>query len=720
MNSPVFRSLSASGARLRRRALDLAQKVMKGGVLHRISEVFIIRAVGGKDSAVATVIETPTFLFGGFGGMNGSSDYYTYVAAADFGPLLDAITRTTIKLEDELPTTNVPLDVFKLRLPWGDGRLSIGSLPAWGATRQALNDTTGVHTNCASAVTIAVCPSLSDEDEEPNPWVRSLFICRANGYMVASPVIYDGTEDPPIETPPDVPTGHPAVNPAVPIERPERISGIEISQGNLDLGEDDELVFAGPCVEWGPLAGMATVLVRTISIPGLVLLANELRFVRWQVTDLGEDEEPRFTPSIAWVTRFGIPQMPVADRPAAITTVAPADPAYTYPAWAIEHTAINGQEARDGRMKMRDPNLYMRIHSVKLGDEEGITDTSLALIEVQSEVEGATVSVRGYYNDGVNPVLFNTVSVLANISVKWVTYVAEITNEGVLSVVKIEEFVDSRYDTSGATTRNQVQAYGGFTTNEDVPTARLFCSEWAVPYEVLPADPDGPPPNNVQGEPSRKVLIDYFNYVRLADLDFYMLDADGNKTTLLFDIYYPLLYNINTGAAGVVPAPTNGRTGFANQSFYTTTPRYGNSTTMPICQFAPGMVAVLVALRSGYASASQFIRVAVFDVATGEMKALSPALAQLQLPATLTLTCYEQGTVVEGELTSYGTLLMSVSTALTTLGRTDGIFAITGLNKLTWVAREPSNLPAIYAGNPMAPATLGETTNISFIVPTAV
>lgn len=715
----VFRPLSGVATRLRRQAQDLAREAAKGGLLHRFYEIFLIRAAGSGGDAVATVIETPTYLLGGFGGVNGASDYYTYCVAADFGPLLDAITRETIKIVDGNAAPNIPLDEFKLRIPWGDGRLSLGSLPAWGGTRNALNNSTGVYVITPSAVITAVCPSLIDEGTEDHPWVRSLFICRANGFMAGSPVVYDGTEQPPIETPPDVPTGHPAVNKEAPIRRPERISGLEIAQALLALGANDELAYAGPCIEWGPLAGLATVQTRTITPPGSSVQGNELRFVRWSVVDDGEGAEPRFIPALSWVVPFGIDEMPAADKPEAISAVAAADPLYTYPGWAISHTTIEGRDARDGRLFMRDLNTYMRLHTPLVGFAEGSTETTLAIIEVQAEVEGATVSVRGYFDSGVPPVLFNTVNIPANVATKWTTYVAELDTAGVVSLVEMAQFTDSRYVTTGGITRNQVQAYAGFTTLEDVPAPRLFCSEWAVPYEVLPAEPDGGGAHNIQGEPARKVLTQYYNYVALSDLSYYMLDGDGNKTALAFGDYYPMLYHVSTGLPGVFPAPTNARPGFGNASFYDNTPRYGNNAPMPMCQFAPGMAAIVVAPKASYTSNGQLIRIAVFDVLTGDLKALSPALAGVQLPATLTLTCVEQGTVADGELTSYGSLLLSVSTALTNDTRSDGIFAITGLTNLTWVAREPSNIPAVYGGNALVPATLGVTANLTFVKPTA-
>lgn len=718
----AFRPLTGAAARLRRQALDLARQVLRGGGLNRIYEVFIVRATGASGNAVATVIETPTYLLGAFGGPNGLSNYYLPVAQVDFGAMLDYLLREDVKQDGGNPVPSVPLDEFKLRIPWGDGRVSVGALPAWGDIRNAVNNSTSVGVSLPSAAMVAVCPSLVEEtpDLEDRPWLRSLFVCRANGYMSGSPLIYDGTEDPPVETAPDVPAKHPAINPDVPVGRAERISGLEIAQDLLSLGARDELHYAAQPIEWGPLHGMVPVLVRTLAEASAAVQGNELRFVRYQITDLGADQTPRYSAALNWVLSLGADELPVADRPAALSNVDAADNTFTYPGWAIADTTVAGRTATTGRLRMRDPNVYMRVHSLLAGKAEGATDDCIALVEIQSEVEGASVSVRGYKDNGVDPVSFNTVVVPANPATKWVSYVAKITFDGLLTLTKLVEFVDSRYDTAGSLARKQVQAYGGFTAAGDTPGPRLFCSEWTIPYEVVAAQPDGPPPYLIQGEPAKRVLEQYYNYVALADLEFYMLAGDGTKTPLDFGDYYPMLYENRTGAAGVAPAPTNARTGFGNSAFYDNNPRYANNAPLPICQFAPGMVAVLVAPRTSYTANGQLVRIAVFSVETGELKALGPAVAGVQLPATFTLSCLEQGTVDDrGELTSYGRLLLSVSTSLTNDTRSDGIFVITGLNKLSWVAREPSNIPAVYAGNGLVPADMGVTANLTFVKPTA-
>jgi hypothetical protein len=87
----------------------------------------------------------------------------------------------------------------------------------------------------------------------------------------------------------------------------------------------------------------------------------------------------------------------------------------------------------------------------------------------------------------------------------------------------------------------------------------------------------------------------------------------------------------------------------------------------------------------------------------------------------MSLSCFEQGTVDDdGNLLTYGRLLLGVSTTDASPTRVDGFFTITGLRDLSWLAREPSNTAPFYVGNKLVPATIGVTANLTSIKPTAV
>lgn len=715
----VFRPLSAAAARFKRRASDLAAQVAKGGVLNRIYEIFIIRAQHAGPNQIATVIEVPVYFVGGYGGQNGATDYYTPFVTVDFGPSLDAIIRTTIRL-DEIgnPIPNIPTDKYKGRAFSGSGRVVIGDVPAWEDYRQALNNTTGVYSAGRSAVMVATLPSLTVETAGNRPWLRSLVVCRANGESGTAPVTeFDGGTTTGV-IPADVLTGHVMMTPTPPTGAANRISGFEMASAELGISGAHELVFAGAAIEWGPLRGLVAVEYRTLDMDD-VTTGNGMCFVAYQITDNGIEAITQYTGEVLSVGVVDVATVPGADAPTALSAVAAADPSFTYPSWS-SNTTVAGRDASAGRLLMRDPNLYARLFSSGMGYTAGVDQGAITLVEVQSDIEAPGVSVRGYQL--TDPVTFNTVNVPAKAATKWVTYVAAISPLGVVTLVKLAEFLDSRYETGGSLIRKQVQTFGGCSTRptELAPfgEARLFCTEWDVRYEVLPADPDGPSPTLIQGEPARRVLVDGSAYVRLADLAFYLIDDAGIKTPLALGAYFPALFNINTSTYN---ATFSGRLNFGNSALRVTNPRIGNDFPLIQCQFAPGVIAVVVSPTSGYADPTQVLRVALFDVATGGMLALSPAILGLALPARVSISCFEQGTVdVDGNLLTYGRLLIGASTLSAASNRTDGWFILTGLQDITWLAREPSNTAPFYVGNQLVPADLGVTTNLSYTKPTAV
>lgn len=715
----VFRPLSAAATRLKRRASDLAAQVAKGGVLNRIYEIFMVRAQHAGPNQIATVIEVPVYFIGGYGGQNGATDYYTPFVTVDFGPSLDAIIRTTIRLDDlGNPIPNIPTDKYKGRAFSGSGRVVIGDVPAWEDFRQALNNTTGVYSAGRSAVMVATLPSLTVETAGNRPWLRSLTVCRANGESGTAPVTEfdNGTTTGVI--PADVLTGHVMMTPTPPTGGANRISGFEMASAELGISGAHELVFAGTAIEWGALRGLVAVEYRTLDGSDATT-GNGLCFAAYQITDNGVEAPVQYTGAALSVGVVDVSTVPGGDAPTALSAVTAADSSFTYPSWS-NNTTVTGRDASAGRLLMRDPNLYARLFSASMGYATGVDQGSITLVEVQCETEAPDVSVRGYKL--TDPVTFNTVDVPAVAATRWITYAAAISSTGVVTLTKMADFLDSRYETGGALVRKQVQTFGGCSTRptELAPfgEARLFCTEWDVRYEVLAADADGPGPTLIQGEPARRVLVDGSTHVRLADLAFYLLAGDGTKTTLAFGSYFPVLFNINTSTFN---ATFSGRLNFGNSALRVTTPRIGNDFPLIQCQFAPGIIAVVVAPVAGYADTTQILRVALFDVATGAMLLLSPAILGLALPARLSISCFEQGTVDEaGNLLTYGRIVIGASTLSAASNRTDGWFILTGMQDITWLAREPSNTAPFYVGNQLVPADLGVTTNLSYTKPTPV
>ena len=717
----IFRPLSAAAVTLREQGMRLGRRVLvKGGVLNQIFEIFILRAVQAKPNAVVTVIEVPAYLVGGYGGQDGPTDYYTPFLIVDLGPVLDALTRSTIRLDDNNdPIPNIPTDKYKGRVFTGSGRIVVGDVPEWEEFRQALNGTTGVFVACRSAILVAVCPSLTVETTENHPWVRSLTICRINGRSGVGEI---SSFDDGVSTgtfPVDVLPGHVMMTSTPPTGAAERISGFEIAQDELGIPGVFELQFAGTAIEWGALRGLVAVQYHVLS-PSNSVIGNGIQFVTFETVGAGEGAETTYTASITATSNVGIDTVPSGDEPTSLSEVTAADPSFTYPPWASS-TTVGGRDARDGQLTMRDLNLYARLYSASVGYTVDGDQAALTLVETIVEVEAPDVSVRGYRTGP--PLTFNTVVVPASSALRRQSYVAALNTNGSVSLTKLADFLDSRYDPSGPLVRKQIQTFGGVTTLpsevEPFGQARLFCTEWSIHYEVRPAEPDGPAPNLVQGEPERRVQIDGSQFVRLDDLETYLLSSSGVKTTLALGDYVPAYFNISTSPYN---ATFEGRTNFGNASFFPQpSQRVGNNFPHVFCQFAPGIMAVLVVPRSGYANTVQLMRVALFSVATGALLVLSPALAGFSVPARMSMSCFEQGTVDEsGNLLTYGRLLVGFSTPDTSPGRTDGFFTITDLTDLSWLAREPSNTAPFYVGNGLVPAEIGVTTRLSYIKPTPI
>lgn len=714
----VFRPLSAAATRLKRQAYDLAATVAKGGVMNRIYEVFIVRAQHAGPNQIATVIEVPVYFVGGYGGKNGDTDYYTPFVTVDLGPSLDAIIRTTIRLDDSNnPVPNIPTDKYKGRAFTGSGRVVIGDVPAWEEYREALNNTTGAYSAGRSAIMVATCPSLTVETAGNRPWLRTLTVCRANGESGTGEIVGSDDGETSEVIPADVLPGHVMMTPTPPAGGANRISGFEMASAELGISGAHELVFAGTAIEWGALRGLVAVEYRTLDGSNATT-GNGLCFAAYEITDNGAEAAPRYTGAVLSVGVVDVSTIPGGDAPTALSAVPAADPTFTYPGWSV-NTTVAGRDASDGRLLMRDVNLYARLHSASMGDAAGVDEGSITLVEVQCETEAVNVSVRGYKLGA--PVTFNTVVVPAVAATRWITYVATISSTGVVTLTKMADFLDSRYDTAGPLVRKQIQTFGGCSTRPDeiLPFGepRLFCTEWDVRYEVLPANPDGAGPTFIQGEPTRRVPVSGSAFVRLADLAFYLLAADGTKTPLALGSYFPAMFNIDTSAFN----PTfNGRLNFANSALHVTDPRIGSDFPLVQCQFAPGIIAVVVAPVSGYANTTQIMRVALFDVATGAMLQMSPPLFGVTLPGRISMSCFEQGTVDEdGALLTYGRLVIGSSTMSVSEGRIDGWFILTGMQDITWLTREPSNTAPFYVGNQLVPADLGVTANLTYTKPTA-
>ena len=696
----AFRPLSIAAVYLRKRALDLGRKTRKTTVLNEIHELFILRAVRAGDSAIVTALEIPPLLGGPFGGLNAGSDYFLPSVDANYGPLLNAITKPTFKTVDGVPAPSLTDDP-KFGTALGSGRVVIGTLPSWDTPRDALNATVGQYYVYPSAFLVPVCPTL---DDGTTPHTRSLLVTRTNAYTKSTRL-----EDV------DPGAGRPALNGDEPTGRPERIGAVEFSREALGGTTDDLLSRAAACLEWGPLRGIASAALDTQGEP-----RRRLALIGYNIADGGVDAVPRYVGSAAWQSDVSDDTVPAGDASQAITAESDVAPGYNFPAWANTNGDPHGRSASDGAFAIPEADLT-RLWAVNAGYPA--VEGAMLLVQVVAGKTAANFDAEAWTGDPTAPV-YGTFSVPAVQANKYSTYVVVIDAIGGLTYTALNQFTHAIYDPAwfAELERINYRAYLGLNTFAGDP--RLVCTKRTHNYEILDAEPDTPETPTtprVQGELERKALTEFDAYTRLADLDYVLVSSTGAETTLAMGDYYPILFTYETGVVGMSPAPTDGRIGYATQTLKNAEPRYAIDLPAPFCQYAPGILAVLLSPKSDYTSSSHLLHIGLFDVATGALVQLSAVLLGYLTATRFTLTCFEQGTVDEdGELTAHGRLLITTSTLSAAPDRQDGVFAVSGLSEVTWVSREPSNTPLHYLGNPIVPSTIGVSTNLIGIKPSKI
>jgi hypothetical protein len=368
-------------------------------------------------------------------------------------------------------------------------------------------------------------------------------------------------------------------------------------------------------------------------------------------------------------------------------------PGYNFPSWAINDGYVTANPGGDGAFFFPDAaNCRMWAPSAGYAVPP---ESTMMILQVVSGLNASDFNVEAWTGSPGSP-SYAFFDVPAHQAERYITYVVNISTGGALSYVKLSEFTYSRYDPAffGDLERVDYRPYLGMNAFDGTP--RLICSKLTNHYDILPAEADITGPPRVMGELERKVLNQYNAYVRLDDLEFTAVTAGGTETVLQMGVYYPVLYTIDTDPVGIAPAPTNGRPDFANTRLPNVEPRQAQSIPGPFCQYAPGIVACLLSPKTDYTSAVHSLRVGLFDVTTGVMTHLSPALLAYVTRTRFNLTCYEQGTVDDdGVLLSHGRLYLMASTSDNSATRGDGFFAINDLATATWVSREPSNTPKV-------------------------
>lgn len=697
------KSTSATGLFFRRQALALATKVARaGGAAHQVFDLFLLRAKGDrtKQTGKTTIIEVPPLLLGGFGGQNGGTAFYTPAVALSYGALVDVLFRTT--------GTSAPImgDAFTMSLPLGGGRAVAGTVPAWGAYRDALNDSTGVYGTCASAGLVAVLPSLSSEFLSPMP--RTLMVCRANGLM--APGVRVDEVGNPVDHARAVADGYPAVNGSPCTGKPALLSALEFGEDVLLSGEGaEQLATAGPCIEWGPLRGLVTLTAWRRPVVGQY--TEELRFIHYTVTDNGDGAgDARYALAVSGIGVVSASTIP--DAPMGLDALAKNTPAWrVLPAWLTTWFNTEARGALPGFISFdhgygglaRDINCVTRLSAPNAGyDVSG--DTTLALVELWQSYEQKTpVSLLLANVDGVSPPA--AFDFRPKAGGKLLTYLVQVGPDAGLAYTKLDEFTDSRYETALGTTLYRWQAFAGVTTRAG--GARLVCTRRAVPYTVVAADPPGS--MGESGEPARRVPATGSAFVTPAQIELRVV-GPGSALVPAISGYFPALGNSNVSTVDVA---TGGRRNFADTAFDMDAPRTGVNAPQPFCQLAPGFM--LVAAHPDAQFTSTWWRLFLFavDLDTGAWVRGVDTGLWVTYNSRIAISCVEQGTVDEGgALLDCGRVLVSVSRPTAVSTRTDGFYLFHDFTTRVWLAREPSNVAAVYAGNALVPATLGVSTNL--------
>lgn len=216
-------------------------------------------------------------------------------------------------------------------------------------------------------------------------------------------------------------------------------------------------------------------------------------------------------------------------------------------------------------------------------------------------------------------------------------------------------------------------------------------------------------------------------------VDLAVISSDGGYVIAALGDLYPVSYPcVADGISDVSSDTVDGdvrRHGYGCDKFLWPEYRNGYSSVAPACVYAPGMIAVVVAPRAGFASASQIAKLAVIRVRDGELVQLS----DFELPFMVSnatgdadqwnVTCVEEGAVDEdGELTRYAKLLLSKvgRRVPSILYRADDLSALRSVGAWGLIGQNYLRGPAYYLGSPIAPAKAGRTTGRSFLAGKAV
>lgn len=217
---------------------------------------------------------------------------------------------------------------------------------------------------------------------------------------------------------------------------------------------------------------------------------------------------------------------------------------------------------------------------------------------------------------------------------------------------------------------------------------------------------------------------------QVGDVSLRIIDGDGNNIAAdigdNYPVFYPAQYAVPTpdAKAGYTYSKPDCRYGYGSYSARSTNDKVVRPS--PVCMYAQGMIAVIVAPNAGFLNEEQIAKLVVVRTSDGSFVAESEfempfVVRQLSDSYDLTqwsVSCIEQGALDEdGVLTKHAKLLISEVTK----GNPSTMYVADDLETLrlvgVWgnIGSDYIRGPLYYIGSPVAPAIVGKTTLRSFL-----
>lgn len=691
----VFRPTTPLAGYLRKRAWDIA-KSMKGRVLNRIEDGFLLRAVAMDDVVTVTAIDLPGVIYVPVEAHVGADDWYAGFALHYEGNPTDGLHVSPGPVfADPAETRYVGPKSFATILggaPWGIGRVT-------GAGACFTVHETGIYSARVSAPSGGTPVTCTVHRTRAGSRYRSTPGALSAGALPENEVVSSGAAVGLFEVP---------------------VSAFAL--GNYSI---QNWVAVAPL---DARTGFVVAIGRRNSDPSPMAIGyDRLAVLRYSLEDATE-EVPVATVAIANVGEFGAADLPAEDAGELlpqVDDVRPSGPG----TWTIQ--SVNGTydpAANSGyALEFSRPaeilaevqwlgvgyaldqnKQYAWPDPVVVGCRDGMTMMVTAVTRLNVERVPATL-VNSLTSATVDVDLVDRVGAEQRVS-----YIARIEPNGSRTLARVEKSIAATHDPRW---RGMPQVEH-FPVYADVFEDQAFfvCLRRELREQVLtPVSPG----QELYNRPTPMVLPE--------DISLVSVDESGNQAPADIEGYYLVYYSMMDGRASEIPRWLQGgedaRLNYGQRPTYNLFPGapVELSKPSPVCRYGPWLYAAVVAPTGGFVDAEQVGRIAVIDVRTGALFAMSPPMLPFEVEDTLRggeverwhLSCAEEAIFDEdGELVRHAVLL-ALRTSRKALSR---LYRVDGLESLTEIGTAISTAggPAFYLGTPLAPAQVGVSTNRRF------